>query len=201
MVEQRKQARGSGQRFIGPRANCESVPCLPAAAVAWVLDDPRRVPYLMVWKDNRSDGVIEAVRVAAYKEPSAWELDWTGWVEIKRTNGSRSLIRTVRHALPRNGGKARFIVCPRCQRLRRALYAWEVDRWRTNSARVAMWQCRVCAGLRYASEGGALVLHPYTELGRQIEAVEGPSRSRRPEPWYPYVFANPCDAEPILSRQ
>jgi hypothetical protein len=87
-----------------------------------VLDDPRRVPYLMVWKDSRSDGVIQAVRVAAYKEPSAWELDWTGWVEIKRTNGSCSLIRTVRRALPRNGGKARFIVCPRLQRLRRALY-------------------------------------------------------------------------------
>jgi hypothetical protein len=38
----------------------------------------------------------------------------------------------------------------------------------------------VCAGLRYASEGGALVLHPYTELGRQIEAFEGVSKSPVP---------------------
>jgi hypothetical protein len=74
----------------------------------WVLDDPRPLPYLMVWKDSRSDGLIEAVRVATYNEPSAWELDRTGCVEIKRTNGSRSLIPTVRRALPRNGGKARF---------------------------------------------------------------------------------------------
>ena len=75
---------------------------------------------------------------------------------------------------------------------------WEVDRWRTNSARVAMWQCRVCAGLRYASEGGALVLHPRTALGRLIEAVEGASMSPRPESCYPYVFANPLDVKSIL---
>ena len=61
----------------------------------------------------------------------------------------------------------------------------------TNSARVTRWRCRVCAGLRYTSEGGALVIHPCTDLGRQIEALEGPSRSPRPEPWYPYVFADP----------
>ena len=80
MVEQRKQARGWHQRFIGPRANCESVPCLPAAAVAWVLDDPRQVPYLMVWKDSRSDGVIEAVRVCRVQgtERLGVRLDWLG---------------------------------------------------------------------------------------------------------------------------
>jgi hypothetical protein len=52
--------------------------------------------------------------------------------------------------------------------------------------------------LRYASEGGALVFHPRAELGRLNEAVEGPSRSPRPEPWNPYVFVNPEHARTIL---
>ena len=94
--------------------------------------------------------------------------------------------------------KARFIVCPRCQRLRRALYAWEVDRWRTNFARVATSQCRICAGLRNALEGGALMLHPRTALGRLMEAVENTSISPRPESYYPYVFVNPLDVKSIL---
>jgi hypothetical protein len=108
-------------------------------------------------------------------------MDWTGWVQVKRTNGTRSLVQTVKRALPRNGGKARFVVCPNCQRLRRALYAWEVDRLYTNSARVTRWRCRVCAGLRYASEGAA-------------------STSPRPEPWYPYVFTDPRVVAAFLPR-
>jgi hypothetical protein len=203
MVEQGKQRRGWHQRYLGPRVNCESVPCLPARVVAWVLDDPRRVPYLVLWQDRFSEAISEAVRVSIYSDPAPLDrhFDWTGWVEVKRTNGTRSLVQTVKRALPRNGGQARLVVCPNCQRLRRALYAWEVNRSYTNSARVARWRCRVCAGLRYTSEGGALVIHPCTDLGRLIEAVEGPSRSPRPEPWYPYVFADPRDAEQLLSRQ
>ena len=45
------------------------------------------------------------------------------------------------------------------------------------------------------------MLHPYTELGRQIEAFEGVSKSPRPEPWYPYFFADPRYAEAILYNQ
>ena len=96
-----------------------------------MLDDPRHVPYLMVWKDQRSDEVIEAVRVCAYSRADS--LDWTGWVEVKRTDGSHVLVRTIERPLPRNGGKARFVVCPLCQKPRRALYGWRVNRTRTNS--------------------------------------------------------------------
>jgi hypothetical protein len=144
MVEHRKQRRGWHQRYLGPRANCESVPCLPAGVVAWVLDDPRRLPYLMLWQDRFSETIIEAVRVSVYSDPDSLDrdLDWTGWVEVKRTNGTRSLVQTAKRALPRNGGKTRVVICPNCQRPRRALYAWEVDRWHTNSARVARWRCR-----------------------------------------------------------
>jgi hypothetical protein len=197
MVDEAKRpSRGWGGRYVGPRVNCESVPCLPAAAVAWMLNDPRKVPYLMVWKDDRSGGLIEAVRVARYSVPD--NLDWPGWVEIKRTNGMRSVIRTVERSLPRNGGKARLLTCPRCQRPRGALYAWEVNRTRTHSVRVATWQCRTCAGLRYSSEGAALAYRPRSGLGKALAAMDNFTRHPRPEPCYPYVFVNPVDAEAIL---
>jgi hypothetical protein len=40
--------------------NCELVPFLPAGAVAWVLDDPRKIPYLLIWKSSSDDSVKEA---------------------------------------------------------------------------------------------------------------------------------------------
>jgi hypothetical protein len=93
MVEQGKRARGWHQRYLGARVNCEGVPRLPAGGVAWVLDDPRHVPYLMVWKEQRSEKLVEAVCVCAYSRSDS--LDWTGWVEVKRTDGSHVLIRTI----------------------------------------------------------------------------------------------------------
>ena len=65
-----------------------------------MLDDPRHVPYLMVWKDQRSEKVIEVVSVCAYSRRDS--LDWTGCVEVKRTNGTRSPVQTLKRALPRN---------------------------------------------------------------------------------------------------
>src|SRR5712692_3029600 len=193
MVEQRKQARGWRQQFIGYRVNCESVPCLPAWAITDVLADPRRVPYLLVWVGRDSGEVRESVRVAAYSEPPRpIPLDWTGWVEVKRSDRAHSLVRTIERPLPRNGGKARFMVCPYCHRPRRALYGWEVDRfsWR---AREAPWQCRSCAGLSYASEGGGLRLRlPPRILGPERYLFAG--NAPRPEPWLPHVFASPEDA-------
>ena len=64
-------------RFDGPRVDCEQVPLLPARAVAWVLDDSRKIPYLFVWKRAEDSSVREAVRVSAYSELA-------GWAEIKR---------------------------------------------------------------------------------------------------------------------
>ena len=147
-------SRAREARDLGARVNCEGVPRLPAGAVAWVLDDPRQVPYLMVWKDQRSEKVIEVVRVCAYSRSDS--LDWTGWLEVKRTDGTHVLIRTIERPLPRNGGKVRFVVCPLCQKPRRTLYGWRVNRTRANSVFLTSWECWECAGLRYASEGGAL---------------------------------------------
>jgi hypothetical protein len=74
-----------------------------AACQRSTLDDPRHVPYLMVRKDQRSEKVIEVVRVCAYSRSDS--LDWTGWLEVKRTDGTHVLIRTIKLPLPRNGGR------------------------------------------------------------------------------------------------
>ena len=126
MVEQRKQ-RGWRGSYVGPRVNCERVPCLPAAAVAWVLNDPRQVPYLMLWKNEDSDKLVEAVRVTRCNEAVARELDCADVLDVKRTDGSQSWIWTIERPLPRHRGKARLFICPRCQHPRRALYAWKLN--------------------------------------------------------------------------
>ncbi|HET8922740.1 MAG TPA: hypothetical protein VFN26_07045, partial [Candidatus Acidoferrum sp.] len=111
-------------RFFGRRVNCEHVPLLPAWVVGRVLNDPRGIPYLLVWR-SRDDGTLqEAVRVASYSETeNSFALDWTGWVEIKRSDGTRRLVRTVTRPLLR-GGTVRLLVCPDCTIPRRALYGW-----------------------------------------------------------------------------
>ena len=67
-----------------------------------MLDDLRQVPYLVLWQDRYSEAMIEAVRVSAYSDPHPLdrEMDWTDWVEVKRTNGTRSLVQTVKRSCP-----------------------------------------------------------------------------------------------------
>ena len=170
-------------RFDGPRVDCEGVPLLPARAVAWVLDDPRHIPYLFVWKRAEDSSVREAVRVSACSE-----LD--GCAEIKRPDGIRDLIRTLLEPLPRNGGQARLLICPYCKIPRRGLYGWEVGGQHTSSSTRSTWGCRRCKLLRYASEGGALLVRPRGTLGLMFGTVHSP----RPESWFPYVFTSPKEA-------
>jgi len=180
---------------MGPRVNCEPLPCLPAMAVEWVLKDPRQLAYLMVWENEDSNEVILAARVAPYSPPAELGQNFEGYVEIRRHDGTRNYIHTIERLMPRNGGRARLLVCTRCQRPRRTLYPWTLNPARPCAVFIAStWQCRSCARLRYASEGGALVSHSRTDLGRIFEAVVGPSRSPRPERFYPFLFSNPEDA-------
>jgi hypothetical protein len=172
-------------RFDGPSADCEQVPLLPARAVAWVLDDPRKIPYLLIWKKSEDCTVREVVRVSAYCEPRSQDV--ASWAEIKRPDGTRDLIRTLLKPLPRNGGKARLLICPHCQIPRRGLYGWEQGGPHTTSVRRSSWGCRKCSFLRYASEGGALLIRPRGMLG----LVFGTGYSPRPESWLPYVFTSP----------
>jgi len=93
-----------------------------------------------------------------------------------------------------NGGKARLLICPYCQILRRGLYGWELGGPYTARVTRSTWGCSKCNSLRYASEGGALVHHERGAFGRLIESLWGPARSDRPEPWLPYVFTSPEEA-------
>jgi hypothetical protein len=188
MMGQRKARNRSDGRFHGRRVNCEYVPLLPASAARQVIEDPRKIPYLLLWKDGSDGQVKEAVRLIACREPHG--SDWTGWIEVKRTDGTRTMIRTVEHQLLKAGGKTRLFVCPVCNEPRRALYGWEPGGQWTRSVRRSSWQCRTCAGLRYASEGGALLI---CDRGI-IRRLFGVGRSDRPQPWYPYVFTSPQEA-------
>jgi hypothetical protein len=175
-----------GGRFFGRRVNCEQVPLLPAWAVAQVLDDPQKIPHLLVWESRSDDTVWETVHVALHSEAGA--------VEIRRQNGTSNFIRTISRPLPRNGGSARLLICPYCQIPRRGLYGWELGGPNTTSVTRSNWRCRACNKLRYASEGGALLVRRRGTIGRMLEATLGRGRSDRPEPWYPYVFASPEEA-------
>jgi hypothetical protein len=76
-------------------------------------DDPRGIPYLLIWKSERDGEIKEAVRLAR----CAGALD--GHVELKRTDQSRTILRIVWGTLPRNGGRALFLLCPHCNTPRR----------------------------------------------------------------------------------
>jgi len=162
---------------------------LPAGAVRWLLADPRRIPYLFLWKSERDGEVKEAVRVAQCGDPgpfygtnreffriSRGAYYRSNWVTVKRTDGSCEIVRTIWRPLPRKGGRDLLLVCPGCQTLRRFLYGWEASGPYTNSADRSIWLCRVCARLRYCSEGGYL-----RALWRNLP---------RPQPWLPYVFTS-----------
>jgi len=193
--ENKGQIRRSCGRFSGRRVNCEYVPQIPAGAVRWVLDDPRKIPYPFVWLGERGGKVKEAVRVSAYSEPGP--SDWTGWVQFKRadapTIGTYTRIRTIERPLPRNGSKTLLLVCWECRKACRALYGWEARGQYTNSVERRNWQCRACAGLRYSSEGDALLFRGGL-ISRLLGLPVPDSPSPRPEPWLPYVFASPMDA-------
>ena len=188
-------------RFYGRRVNCEYVPALPARIVQIFLDDRRKIPYLLVWRSPQNGTVREIVSIAreiSRIDPS----DWTGWIEIKRPDHGCTYIRTVERSLPRNGGKVRLIVCPRCRATRRSLYGWRPGGMYTTSAETApLWECRKCLGLRYSSEGGSLVHHRRGAIAQVIEFLFSPLTSRRLKAWYPCVFASPQVAAKALFPQ
>jgi hypothetical protein len=148
----RKTPEGSKRRddgqFEGYRVNREVVPCLPARIVSECLSDPRRVPYLLIWKHRRSGLLKEVVRLA-----SPYPIyDWLeiGWAEVKRGDGSRVSIRLIQRA------HKPMLICDSCQKPRLALYGWKTNVG-PRDVSLARWPCRACAGLSYASEGQALL--------------------------------------------
>lgn len=188
-MEQSQQGRGWNGHFLGfwARLNCEYMPVIPARIVRSNLDDPRRIPYLLIWKDERDGQIKEAVRLARCVDA----LD--GYVELKRNDESTSVLRVVWRTLPRHGGRALFLNCPHCDTPRRFVYGWEWDSFSgwSNRVRRTDWCCRSCNRLRYSSEGGHLC------GGRAwLARVMGfdPGNLPRPALWLPYVFTSPEEA-------
>lgn len=120
-------------------------------------------------------------------------------VELKRTDESATVLPIVWRMLPRNGGRAFFLLCPHCDTPRRHVYGWEWDSFSgwSNRVRSISWRCRSCARLRYSSEGGYLRV-PESFLSRafgdpELRRVFG-GNLPRPEPWLPYVLTSPEEA-------
>lgn len=186
-MEQRKQGRGWHQHFLGFRArlNCESIPVIPAWLVRSNFNDPRKIPYLLVWKGERDGEIKEAVRLSCYVDPRDPLV--AQHAELKRTDGSTTVLRIIWRMLSHNGGRALFLLCPYCNTPRRFVYGWEWDSFSrlSNRVRNTDWCCRSCNRLRYSSEGGYLC---------------GPAMFRalgnlpRPESWLPLVFTSPEEA-------
>jgi hypothetical protein len=156
-VEQRKQGRASNGHFLGfwAKLNCENMPVIPTSLVRSNLNDPRRIPYRLVWKDEQDGRIVEAVRLACFV---ACRRKGNGYVELKRTDGSATILQIVWRTLPRNGRRVPLLLCPHCDTPRRFVYGWEWDSasgW-SNRVRQISWRCRSCARLRYSSEGGYL---------------------------------------------
>lgn len=196
-MEQRKQGRGWNGHFLGfwARLNCENMPVIPAWIVRRNLNDPRRIPYLLVWKDARDGEVKEAVRLARYVEP----INSSGtdnYVELKRTDGSATVLRIVWRMLPRNGGRALLLLCRYCDTPRRHVYGWEWDSFSgwSNRVRRTDWCCRSCNRLRYSSEGGYLRPSGLGRLGQLGVMLRAFGNLPRPELWLPHVFTSPAEA-------
>jgi hypothetical protein len=45
------------------------MPVIPAWLVRSSLGDPRKIPYLLIWKDTRNDEIKEVVRLARHVDP------------------------------------------------------------------------------------------------------------------------------------
>ena len=161
--------RGWHEHFVGKlRVNVESIPRLPAAALRWVIDDPRAIPYVFLWRREGSETVEEAVRVALHRSGA--------WVEIKRWDGDLKHVQVLRRPLPR-GGSYLLLGCPACYQPRRHLYGW--GGWEGRRVVRLGWPCRRCAGLRYQSEG-TYIPRPYRSFGSYP----------RPSTWDPWVFSS-----------
>src|ERR1700688_1406396 len=90
------------------------MPVIPAWLVRSNLNDPRRIPYLLVWKDERDGEIKEAVRLECCVAHNSW-----GHVELKRTDESTTVLCLAWRAL--------FLVCPYCDTPRRHVNGWEWD--------------------------------------------------------------------------
>ena len=161
----RKRARGWDGRFLGERVNLESVPRLPAVVVAQAVAGGRavRLNWPPLFTSDLGDTVTLLIEGKAV-------------VVVRRPDGDTTRVCVEWRPMPRRGGMAPLLRCPWCSRTVRHLYGWR----RTGRHRVTResWRCRLCAGLRYVSEGCWNVWRAY--LGPPPRAGWDPEVERIP---------------------
>jgi hypothetical protein len=183
-------------RFHGVRTNCEFVPCLPARVVAAYIADPREVPYLLVWNDRQSPIERMASEMPAWRPMQAARLGSsrflpveTGdshWVELRQLDGQCADLQFVHRPMPRGAGSALLLVCSWCGTPKRAVYGRAAF-----VPNAGHWVCRICAGLRYASEGSALIFRSRWAVAKSLSGLR---LFPRPAVWNPIVFTSPLRA-------
>jgi len=92
----------------------------------------------------------------------------------------------------RCSGRALLLVCSYCNTPRRHVYGWEwnsVSGW-SNRVRSINWRCRLCARLRYSSEGGYLRPTGLGRMGRLGVMLRAYGNLLRPKSWFP-AFSPP----------
>ena len=184
----RKQGRGSDGHFLGfwARLNCErtcqSSPHGLCEAISTIRGES---PICWSGKMNAT---------ARSKRRCGWRFVGTfdDYVELKRTDESTTVLPIVWRMLPRNGGRALFLLCPHCDMPRRHVYGWEWNRFsgRSNVVMSVSWRCRSCVRLRYSSEGGYLRPSGLGRLGQLGVMLRAFGNLPRPESWLPYVFTS-----------
>jgi hypothetical protein len=170
-------------RFFGLRIDCERVPLLPAWVVRWIIDGRNEGQYPLIWRNPWNGAIEEEVLVMRVAPPACFPN--VEAIEVSRPGKSITDVHVFRRPMPRNGGNDVFLECPGCRRLRRGLYGWAAGGATTRSVYRSQWQCRECAGLRYASEGGALLVRSRGLLGKML----GVARAKRPQPWLPHLLS------------
>jgi hypothetical protein len=136
------RTRDTAGRFTGPRDNVENVPRLPTLPARWVLEDPRRRPYLVFWVSD-DEKIAWALKMAPTQDADV--------LLVTLESGQTQRLMLLRRPLPLGTGDALFYRCPSCERPRRYLYRQRSSL--TGLVDCFGLQCQRCARLRFKSQG------------------------------------------------
>jgi hypothetical protein len=115
--------RDADGRFSGPRVDVEQVPRLPTFPARWVLEDPRKRPYLVFWVSDDGDR-CHAIQMAPTGQPDS--------LMVTFDDGATQRLTILRRPLPRGTGTALFYRCNWWQRACRYLYLLTLSRTTTD---------------------------------------------------------------------
>ncbi len=146
-------SRAGDGRFSGFRVNTEDVPRLPAYVARYVLEDPRRRPYLALWTSytwDAGDRVAMAMSAEPEGEYVRIGMPWTsGGVGSGYAHGHGGRVLVVRRPI-HGGSLVTLWRCPSCARPVRFLYFHRLTNWVLVMAGPA---CSRCQRLRWSSQG------------------------------------------------